>query len=35
MALLSPEDLSALTRGWRALAEVASRHGAVLDNSVV
>ncbi len=25
MSQLSPEDLSALTRGWRALAEVASR----------
>jgi MarR family transcriptional regulator, organic hydroperoxide resistance regulator len=32
---LSPEDLAALTRGWRALAEVASRHGAVLENSAV
>lgn len=35
MSSLSPEDLSALTRGWRALAEVASRHGAVLENSAV
>jgi MarR family transcriptional regulator, organic hydroperoxide resistance regulator len=32
MSSLSPEDLAALTRGWRALAEVASRHGAVLEN---
>lgn len=35
MSSLSPEDLSALTRGWRALAEVASRHGAVVENSAV
>ena len=35
MSSLSPEDLSALTRGWRALAEVASRHGAILENSAV
>jgi len=35
MSSLSPEDLAALTRGWRALAEVASRHGAVLENSAV
>ena len=33
MASLSPEDLAALTRGWRALAEAASRNGAVLENS--
>ncbi len=35
MSSLSPEDLAALTRGWRALAGVASRHGAVLENSAV
>ena len=35
MSSLSPDDLAALTRGWRALAEVASRHGAVLENSAV
>jgi DNA-binding MarR family transcriptional regulator len=35
MSSLSPEDLAALTHGWRALAEVASRHGAVLENSPV
>src|ERR1700682_3724283 len=35
MSSLSPEDLAALTRGWRALAEVASRHGAVLEHSAV
>jgi len=35
MSSLSPEDLAALTRGWRALAAVASRHGGVLENSSV
>jgi DNA-binding MarR family transcriptional regulator len=35
MSSLSPEDLAALIRGWRALADVASRHGAVLENSAV
>jgi DNA-binding MarR family transcriptional regulator len=35
MSSLSPEDLSALTRGWRALAEVASHHGAALEHSAV
>jgi DNA-binding MarR family transcriptional regulator len=35
MSSLSPEDLSALTRGWRALADVASGHGAVLEHSAV
>jgi len=35
MSSLSPEDLAALTRGWRALADVASRHGAMLENSAV
>jgi len=34
MASLSPEDLTALTRGWRALAEVASHHSPqVLEHS--
>lgn len=35
MSSLAPEDLAALTRGWRALAEVASRHGAILENNAV
>src|SRR6476661_4327728 len=35
MSSLGPEDLAALTRGWRALAEVASQHGVVLENSGV
>ncbi|TMD87307.1 MAG: MarR family transcriptional regulator [Chloroflexi bacterium] len=35
MAQLSPEDLAALSRGWRALAEVASRHAQVLEGSAV
>jgi DNA-binding MarR family transcriptional regulator len=35
MSSLSPEDLAALTRGWRALAEVASGHGAVLEHTAV
>jgi DNA-binding MarR family transcriptional regulator len=35
MASLSAEDLAALTRGWRALAEAASRNGAVLEKSPV
>ena len=35
MSSLSPEDLAALTRGWRALAEVSSRHGAILENNAV
>ena len=35
MAALSPEDLAALSRGWRALAEVAARHGHVLEGSAV
>src|SRR5437899_4636021 len=35
MAQLSPEDLAALSRGWRALAEVAARHGHVLEGSAV
>src|ERR1700682_1616560 len=33
MAALSPEDLTALSRGWRALADVAS--GQVLEKSSV
>jgi DNA-binding MarR family transcriptional regulator len=35
MSSLSPEDLAALTRGWRALADVASRHGQVAEHSAV
>ncbi len=35
MAQLSPEDLAALSRGWLALAEVASRHSRVPEKSVV
>jgi MarR family transcriptional regulator, organic hydroperoxide resistance regulator len=35
MSSLSPEDLAALTRGWRALADVASRHGQVVEHSAV
>jgi DNA-binding MarR family transcriptional regulator len=35
MARLSPEDLAALTRGWQALAEVASRQGRPLETSTV
>ena len=35
MSSLSPEDLAALTRGWHALAEVASRHGQVVEHSAV
>jgi DNA-binding MarR family transcriptional regulator len=35
MSSLSPEDLAALTRGWRALADIASRHGAVLEHSAL
>lgn len=35
MSSLSPEDLSALTRGWRALADVASRHGAIFEHTAV
>jgi DNA-binding MarR family transcriptional regulator len=35
MSGLPPEELAALTRGWRALAEVASHHGEVLENSSV
>ncbi len=35
MARLSAEDLAALTQGWRALADVASRHGQPLEKSAV
>jgi DNA-binding MarR family transcriptional regulator len=35
MSSLGPEDLAALTRGWRALAEVASQQGVVLESSGV
>jgi MarR family transcriptional regulator, organic hydroperoxide resistance regulator len=33
MAALSDEDLIALSRGWRALAEVASQHGQPLETA--
>ena len=33
MSSLSVEDLAALTRGWRALAEVASRHGQRIEDA--
>ena len=33
MSRLSPEDLAALTRGWRALAEIASRSSHQLQTS--
>jgi hypothetical protein len=35
MSSLSDEDLAALTRGWRALAEVASNHGRVMEHSAL
>lgn len=36
MSSLSPEDLAALTRGWRALADVASHHSPrVLEHSAL
>jgi DNA-binding MarR family transcriptional regulator len=35
MSSLSEEDLAALTRGWRALADVASHHGQVMEHSAV
>ena len=35
MARLSAEDLAALSRGWRALAEVASRQGQPLEKTAV
>ncbi|MEO8743816.1 MAG: MarR family transcriptional regulator [Candidatus Dormiibacterota bacterium] len=35
MAQLSTDDLAALSRGWRALADVAARHSQPLEKSVV
>jgi len=35
MSSLSEEDLAALARGWRALANVASRHGQAMEHSAV
>ncbi|MHB8610872.1 MAG: MarR family winged helix-turn-helix transcriptional regulator [Candidatus Dormibacteraceae bacterium] len=35
MSSLSEEDLAALARGWRALAEVASHHGQPMEHSAV
>jgi DNA-binding MarR family transcriptional regulator len=35
MSSLSEEDLAALARGWRALAEVASHHGLPMEHSAV
>lgn len=35
MSSLSEEDLAALARGWRALAEVASHHGHAMEHSAV
>ncbi len=35
MARLSPEDLAALSRGWRALAESAARQGQPLEKTAV
>ena len=35
MSSLSPDDLAALTRGWHALAEVASAQGAALEHTAV
>ena len=35
MSRMSPEDLAALTQGWRALAEVASRHGQPLEKTAL
>ena len=35
MSSLSEEDLGALARGWRALADVASRHGQAVEHSAV
>jgi DNA-binding MarR family transcriptional regulator len=35
MAALSEDDLAALSRGWRALAEVASSSNQVLEKSTV
>jgi DNA-binding MarR family transcriptional regulator len=33
LAALPAEDMAALSRGWQALAEVASRHGQPLERS--
>jgi DNA-binding MarR family transcriptional regulator len=33
MASLAPDDLEALSRGWRALAEAASHHGAPVEKT--
>ena len=35
MSSLSEEDLAALTRGWRALADVAAHHGQVMEHSAL
>jgi DNA-binding MarR family transcriptional regulator len=35
MSSLSEEDLASLTRGWRALAEVASNHGRLMEHSAL
>jgi DNA-binding MarR family transcriptional regulator len=35
MSSLSEEDLAALARGWRALADVASHHGQPVEHSAV
>ncbi len=35
MSSLSEEDLAALARGWRALADVAARHGQAVEPSAV
>ena len=35
MSSLSEEDLAALARGWRALADVASHHGQAVEHSAV
>jgi DNA-binding MarR family transcriptional regulator len=35
MSSLSEEDLAALARGWRALADVASHHGQPMERSAV
>ena len=35
MSRMSPEDLAALNQGWRALAEVASRHGQPLEKTAL
>lgn len=35
MASLGPEDLDALSRGWRALAEAAAHHSATREKTTV